>query len=272
MSFNIEVEGGSSVRLPTKGKYCDRDIVVTATGGGGELTLDGIASGTQPQGNIVLNCESVRNYAFYQSGGIRTVSSNTVKTVGERSFNAIYNLSSLNMPNVTKCGNYAFSGLNYVGALSFPQLTSAGTGAFQESKFPSIDLPLLASCPTSLFQACGKVTTINVPKLTSINSNAFCWCTSLSHIDLPEVKSIGGNGFGNSSVLKRIILRYASGVTLSNVNAFQGTPFAKGGSGGEIYVPQALIDSGFYTTATNWSVINGYGTVTWKAIEGSEYE
>lgn len=32
MSFNIEVEAGTSVRLPTKGKYCDRDIVVTATG------------------------------------------------------------------------------------------------------------------------------------------------------------------------------------------------------------------------------------------------
>ena len=30
MSFNIEVEGGKSVRLTTKGKYCDRDIIVTA--------------------------------------------------------------------------------------------------------------------------------------------------------------------------------------------------------------------------------------------------
>lgn len=35
MSFNITVEGGSSVRLPTKGKFCDRDIVVTAEGGNG---------------------------------------------------------------------------------------------------------------------------------------------------------------------------------------------------------------------------------------------
>ena len=35
MNFNIEVQGGRSVRLPTKGKYCDRDIVITATGGGG---------------------------------------------------------------------------------------------------------------------------------------------------------------------------------------------------------------------------------------------
>lgn len=35
MSFNIEVEGGTSVRLPTAGKYCPQDIVVTATGGSG---------------------------------------------------------------------------------------------------------------------------------------------------------------------------------------------------------------------------------------------
>ena len=34
MIHNITVDGGTSVRLPTAGKYCDRDIVVTATGGG----------------------------------------------------------------------------------------------------------------------------------------------------------------------------------------------------------------------------------------------
>lgn len=34
MIYNITVDGGTSVRLPTAGKYCDRDIVVTATGGG----------------------------------------------------------------------------------------------------------------------------------------------------------------------------------------------------------------------------------------------
>lgn len=37
MSHNITVEGGTSVRLPTAGKYCDRDIVITATGGAEDL-------------------------------------------------------------------------------------------------------------------------------------------------------------------------------------------------------------------------------------------
>lgn len=33
MTHNITVEGGTSVSLPTAGKYCDRDIVVTASEG-----------------------------------------------------------------------------------------------------------------------------------------------------------------------------------------------------------------------------------------------
>lgn len=37
MSHNIIVEGGSTVRLPTAGKYCDQDIIVTAEGGKEDL-------------------------------------------------------------------------------------------------------------------------------------------------------------------------------------------------------------------------------------------
>lgn len=37
MNHNITVEGGTSVRLPTAGKYCDRDIVITAEGGKEDL-------------------------------------------------------------------------------------------------------------------------------------------------------------------------------------------------------------------------------------------
>ena len=33
MNHNITIEGGSSVRLPTAGKYCDRDIIIKAEGG-----------------------------------------------------------------------------------------------------------------------------------------------------------------------------------------------------------------------------------------------
>lgn len=56
MSHNIVVPGGATVRLPTAGKYCDRDIVVTAEGGG--LSLDVVTAsslpGTVVDGQIVV--------------------------------------------------------------------------------------------------------------------------------------------------------------------------------------------------------------------------
>lgn len=39
MTHNITVEGGTSARLLTAGKYCDRDIVVSASGGSGEYEI-----------------------------------------------------------------------------------------------------------------------------------------------------------------------------------------------------------------------------------------
>ena len=45
MSYKFEVESGNTVKFPVGGKYCDRDIVVTATGGDGvsePTTISGI--------------------------------------------------------------------------------------------------------------------------------------------------------------------------------------------------------------------------------------
>lgn len=55
MSHNITVEGGSSVRLPTAGKYCDRDIVITAKGGGGGSGSDDLPAGYRRVDYIQFN-------------------------------------------------------------------------------------------------------------------------------------------------------------------------------------------------------------------------
>ena len=51
-NFSFEVESGKSVKLATAGKYCDRDIVVTATGGGGDTDAayqQGVADGKKAE-------------------------------------------------------------------------------------------------------------------------------------------------------------------------------------------------------------------------------
>lgn len=66
MSHNIVVPGGTTVRLPTAGKYCDRDIIVTAEGGG--LSLDVVTAsslpGTVVDGQIVLETETPANNVY----------------------------------------------------------------------------------------------------------------------------------------------------------------------------------------------------------------
>ena len=63
---NIEVESGKSLRLKTAGKYCDRDVVVTATGGGDTEAAyqEGLADGKQ--------AEYDRFWDNYQDYGNRT--------------------------------------------------------------------------------------------------------------------------------------------------------------------------------------------------------
>lgn len=91
-------------------------------------------------------------------------------------------------------------------------------------------------------------------------------------------KGIGAECFRGDYKLNLLILRSTVRWPLGNINAFTDTPFASGGAGGTIYIPKSLYDhlgggsSSDYKAATNWSTINGYGTITWAQIEGSYYE
>ena len=52
--FNITVDGGTSKRLLTAGKYCDRDIVITAEGGEYEIWTITYIDGTIEEKKVVV--------------------------------------------------------------------------------------------------------------------------------------------------------------------------------------------------------------------------
>lgn len=106
--------------------------------------------------------------------------------------------------------------------------------------------------------------------LYSFHWSALSNCKSLTLVDLPNIASIGIRSFENSSALTTIILRMGIVCALANTSAFDNTPFASGGTGGTVYVPQALITA--YQNETNWSTLYAAGTCNFVAIEGSEYE
>lgn len=83
---------------------------------------------------------------------------------------------------------------------------------------------------------------------------------------------------GGGNTLDTLVLDAPFICTMSGVAAMNNTKFKNGGAGGTIYIPKSLYDhlgdgtALDYKAATNWSTLDGYGTVTWAKIEGSEYE
>lgn len=135
------------------------------------------------------------------------------------------------------------------------------------------------SYPDNIFIHCSGLTSVVMPNFTNEHgNNVFNGCTKLEIVDYGG-RRIGNNEFQNCGKLKTIILRSTTYFTwLNNISAFTGTPFANGGTGGTIYIPKQYYDqlgtgsSEDFKAATNWSTVDGYGTITWAQIEGSQYE
>lgn len=200
-------------------------------GGGGGWTTDGIAQNTEPNGVVTLS------------------------------------------DSVTTLRPYAFAYKPITG-ITANGVTTVYGNVFFHSGLTSVHLPLATADSNytgSVFESCASLITAVLPSWNKpMYSSFFLSCTALEAVD------IYGHSFGGSYVfryctaLKTLILRSPSVVTLGNANHFNNSSFASGGTGGDIYVPQALLAT--YPTSGNWATINGYGTVTWKAIEGSYYE
>lgn len=123
-----------------------------------------------------------------------------------------------------------------------------------------------------------KVKYVVLPRIERVSEDMFAESNGLLGVDFGNVGYIHNKAFRSCTKLATIVLRKSSIVSLEIGALNNSTPFARGGTGGTIYIPKALYDhlgdgsSLDYKSATNWSTLDGYGTVTWAAIEGSIYE
>ena len=132
----------------------------------------------------------------------------------------------------------------------------------------------------SAIRAAVKCTHAAFPMLANMNSGYFAYQSAqLQVIDMGVVAQILNQSFNMCTALSTIIMRKSDGITtLNSTNNFASTPFKSGGTGGTIYIPEVLynhLGDGTeydYKSATNWSTCDGYGTITWAKIEGSQYE
>jgi hypothetical protein len=149
MSFNIEVEGGKTVRLSTSGKYCDRDIVVTATGGGG-------GNGEEEVAALLSNTMTELNNSIVTSLRSRACQSATA-------------LVTVNLPLVTTVGTYAFYGCSSLVTVTLPKLVSVASQTFYGcTKLQRADCGQLANIPAQAFNGCTALTELILRKTGSI--------------------------------------------------------------------------------------------------------
>ena len=254
--INIEIDGGTSKRLLTAGKYCDRDIVITATGSGGASSTN-IDESEKPTTETLLvssaklghvsfpNATSIGDQAFYDCCLLTEVSFPKATTIDFKAFHSCVSLTHIDIPMVTSIGENAFQNCASLTSINFPAATSIGQGAFFR---------------------CPQLTDVVLPVATTIGNSAFILCESLTHIDFPSATSIGGMTFEGCVNLTSVILRTTSTVCVVSLNTFIDTPLMTGQ--GHIYVPAEMYE---YYRAGYEPVINelmpGFFDIMFRKIE-----
>ncbi len=135
----------------------------------------------------------------------------SVTELPKSAFNAVSNLVSIEMPDVTSIGGLAFYNCTSLALTSLPaKLTSIGNHAFFGCT--SLALTSLPDKLTSIgdyaFNRCTSLALTSLPaKLTSIGSYAFGSCPSLEKLTIPEkVEKIGSQAFAICTNLKEVTI------------------------------------------------------------------
>lgn len=228
---------------------------------------------------------------FYRFDKLESFEASSLAKIGIKAFYDCESLKIVNAPNCLEVGSQAFSDCSTLRTVNLPKVTTCGHTAFKRcTSLVTIDLPLLKDLPANCFEGCSGLTSVNLPECEEINTKSLRGTSSLTSMSLPQVKQVGARAFEDSGIetldftvlsttndssfinssLKTLIIRSTTVCSLKIINAFNGTPFASGKTGGTLYVPQALVNS--YKTARNWSTILGYPNNQILPIEGSEYD
>jgi hypothetical protein len=235
--------------------YSNTGVRTVGTGATGGWTVDGFGQGIEPYGVITYTASSAVDYAFsyngYNSTGITEFYAPNLTTVPTSAFSNARKLVKADLPVATTIKGNAFNYARALTSLHIPLAENLGEG----NSFSNTSLEVFVA-----------------PSIKSVLGNdSLVRNNNLTTVDLGEgCTRLNNRCMQNSPLLGTVILRGHSVVPLNETGVFNGTKFANGGAGGEIFVPSAQIEN--YKVATNWSTVDGWGTITWKAIEGSQYE
>jgi hypothetical protein len=238
----LTMDASGSKPLLTEGKYCEDNITIAyvkPSGGGGTSVEDAILDGTLS--------------GSYSNDRITTL---------YKGLSGLTAVTSISLPNVTYISyNEAFRGDTQLATLYLPNVSSirsSGNYCFAETNLVNMALPSISG---------------------SLGNRLFNACPSIKASDFGQgLTQLGGDVWINCPNFDTLILRRSTALVAIGNTTFSAPRFTTGGAGGTIYIPKALYDhlgdgtSLDYKAATNWSVVDARGTITWAQIEGSVYE
>jgi hypothetical protein len=123
---------------------------------------------------------------------------------GDSDYNGCYNLTYVNLPNVTVAGGYAFGTAGYL------------------SEILIINLPQLITAGNICFSGCYSINVLNFPLLTTAGLACFNGIESLTTINLPSCTNLGGT-VGDDNVFQ--------GITGNTITATFNSALATNNSG-----------------------------------------
>jgi len=199
-------------------------------------------------------------------GSLTEFEDDSITTIADYKLRNMTSTTNMSFPNLTQFSAHTFHYNPLLETLYFGDAVWANTAGNSSDQFR--DCPKLE----------GVVLRPNVGIYPgTIYDNTFLNNSVMEYVDW-NPNQWRNETYRRCYALTKIILRHDTVVSSNSVSCFYDSPFKSGGTGGYIYIPKVLYDhlgdgtSLDYKAATNWSAIDGYGTITWRQIEGSEYE
>lgn len=236
---DICVKGAEgSLEITTNGTYSvvgKKEVVVNNPT---EWTTKGIADGTEPYGDIDLgDATAIRESCFSNCHGLTGVTGRQVTKLGARVFMNDDALADVHLPRIT----------------TIDQLE---------------------------FLSCSALEFLYLPSVTSVAYMGLTGCSSLEILILPSATSFGWYSFdqikGDYNLVD-VVFGHTK-IISTEVDAWRDSSFDVNGNGGNIYIRKELFDhlgdgsALDYLNNAKWAKIYAKGNLTFKQIEGSEYE